>query len=872
MLKERPARLLRVRFPPGSRIGPYEVLSTIGVGGMGAVFRARDTRLQREVAIKVVGEALSGKADILNRLEQDRLAGSLNHANIVAVYDVGVHEGFPYLVTELLQGETLRARLSRGPVPIAQSLGWAVEIAEALAAAHERGIVHHDLKPENVFITRLGHVKILDFGIARSSSPVRESHGLHDPTVRSDLSAATTGLALRTPGYMSPEHVRGERVDARSNVFSFGAILYEILTRERAFQAGSTLESGHAILHDDPADLPPSVPAGIANVAQRCLAKDPGQRFQMAHDVALALDALRVSSAANTAVSAAPAGGRRRRAIWKAALVAGVLSLPLAGFFAGRRYRSATPQPAIRQLTFRRGSVLSARFAADGRTVYFSAAWAGGPAQLYTMTVDSPVFRPLGFDGSKLLSVSPSGELALSLHPKSDGFARGSGTLARVAAMGGIPRELATQIEDADWAPDGDRMAVARFEGDRSRLEFPIGHVLFESSGWISSPRVSPSGDRVAFVDHPDLGDSKGHVLVIGPGSERQQWTGDFEGLGGLAWWPGGQELLVSASEATEPAGLWIARRAAPIRLLYRAPEHLALGDVSRDGRVLVIALNDFRQEVELVRSGEHVPKTIQSFDWAGVSAVSDDGSKVLTTEGVEGKDTILLRNVEQASPVKLGLGNSFDLSPDGRWALAARDQQSHKLWMLPTGAGEPRLLELPGVETVDSAAFFRDGKRIAVVGQSGALAPDRLYVYELEGARLRPISPPGIRRDLSVFVSLDQQWVAAAGVDDVISAYPTSAGEPLRIPEFSSPHQVAGWLADGSLLAFERFAIPSRVDRFDPRTRSLSTFTTLSPGDPTGVSGVRRVRVTPDGRTLVFQFIRSSSTLYLLGWREPPP
>ena len=183
-MKECPARLLGVRFPPGSRIGPYEVLSTIGVGGMGGVFRARDTRLQREVAIKVVGEALSGKAEILNRLEQDRLAGSLNHANIVAVYDVGVHEGFPYLVTELLQGETLRARLSRGPVPISQSLGWAVEIAEALAAAHERGIVHRDLKPENVFITRLGHVKILDFGIAKSSPAVRESHGLPDPTVR----------------------------------------------------------------------------------------------------------------------------------------------------------------------------------------------------------------------------------------------------------------------------------------------------------------------------------------------------------------------------------------------------------------------------------------------------------------------------------------------------------------------------------------------------------------------------------------------------------------------------------------------------------------------------------------------------------------
>src|SRR5215468_10827685 len=237
---------------------------------MSEVYRVRDQRLQREVALKVVGERLSGDAAFLARLEQEaRLAGSLNHPNIVAVHDVGSHDGAPYVVTELLQGETLRERM-RGRVSTSQAIDWTIQIAEGLAAAHQRGIVHRDLKPENVFLTRSGHVKILDFGIAKAAAAVTEPRGLLEPTLSPQGAMTRSGAVLGTPGYMSPEQVRGEPLDARSDIFSFGAILYELLSGRRAFPGGSVVESGHAILHDDPPPLPDGVPQSVAQIVRRC--------------------------------------------------------------------------------------------------------------------------------------------------------------------------------------------------------------------------------------------------------------------------------------------------------------------------------------------------------------------------------------------------------------------------------------------------------------------------------------------------------------------------------------------------------------------------------------------------------------------------
>jgi eukaryotic-like serine/threonine-protein kinase len=290
-----------VRLTPGTRVGPYEVVALLGAGGMAEVYRAKDTRLGRDVAIKVVSEALGADAAFLERFEREaRLAASVTHPNVVALHDVGMHDGKPYFVTELLQGETLRERLTKGPIPLATALEWAAQMAQGLAAAHERGIVHRDLKPENIFITRDGHVKLLDFGIAKLVEAAQGAtpHGLMDATVSPSGSSTGTGMVLGTPGYMSPEQVRGDPVDARTDFFSLGAVLYELLSGHRAFPSGSVVESGFAVLHNEPEALPSNVPAQVAQVVQRCLEKDAGRRFQSARDLAFNLELVRTPTGA----------------------------------------------------------------------------------------------------------------------------------------------------------------------------------------------------------------------------------------------------------------------------------------------------------------------------------------------------------------------------------------------------------------------------------------------------------------------------------------------------------------------------------------------------------------------------------------------
>jgi len=285
-----------VRLTPGARLGPYEVLCVLGTGGMAEVYRVRDTRLGRDVALKVVTEALAGDPELVRRFEQEaRLAGSLNHPNLVAVHDLGLHDGAPYFITELLQGESLRQRLSCGRIPLQAALEWGAQLARGLAAAHARGIVHRDVKPENIFVTSDGHVKLLDFGIAKLAEAVRDKgpHGLMDVTVTPTGSATRTGSVLGTPGYMSPEQVRGESVDARTDIFSLGAVVYEMVSGKRAFPGATVVESGSAILRDEPEPLPAELPPVVAQVVLHCLEKEPARRLQSASDLAFELELLR---------------------------------------------------------------------------------------------------------------------------------------------------------------------------------------------------------------------------------------------------------------------------------------------------------------------------------------------------------------------------------------------------------------------------------------------------------------------------------------------------------------------------------------------------------------------------------------------------
>jgi eukaryotic-like serine/threonine-protein kinase len=861
-----------VRLAPGTRVGPYEVVATLGSGGMAEVYRARDSRLQREVALKVVGETLSGDGAFLARLEHEaRLAGSLNHPNIVAVHDVGSYEGAPYVVTELLEGETLRQRLSHGRPPLSSALDWSVQIARGLGAAHEHGIVHRDLKPENVFLTRSGHVKLLDFGIAKAVLASTSSHDLLEPTLSPAGDLTRTGAVLGTPGYMSPEQVRGGALDARSDIFSLGAILYELLSGRRAFPGASVVESGHAILHDDPLPLPEAVPTAVAQIVRRCLEKDPDQRFRSAQDVGFALDAFRTARGTMPSVDAGWSRlGRRRLAIALAS--AAVLAAVMAALVSGRR----TDQPGrleTRPLTFRRGMVLAARFAPDGRTVHYSAAWSGAPPQVFSTTIDSPESRPLGIGDANLLSVSPSGEVAVALRPYSMFWDRMPGTLARAPAMGGLPRELTGDVDYADWAPDGESLALARVESETSQLEFPVGKVLFRSTGWVSHPRISPGGERVAFIDHDLPAESRGRVRVVDSRGTVETWSPLFDHALGLAWAPGGAEVLLSGMlRPGEMSSLWILRREQEPTLLYRAPVNLILADASPDGRLLVVVW-DWRIEVELW-TGE--PRNVTP-EWTTNSGpavgLSDDGNTVLMSEygrapGLQ--SFVSLWDRRQSVATRLGKGRPLALSPDGRWVLIEEVDHSGKLVLLPTRAGNPKQLGESGLAFISAATFFKDGKRIALLGRRRADVPNQVWELRLEGGALREISAENVETAglPSLFVSPDQHWVATSLPDGTVTAYGIEGGEPIRVLGWGTTHMVIGWLADGRLLAHDRFKVPSPVEAFDLRSRTIHPFTTLMPSDPTGVQRLARVQVTPDGRTVAFAFERSNGILNLLEWK----
>src|SRR5271157_428297 len=563
-----------------SRLGPYEIISAIGAGAMGEVYRARDTRLGREVALKVLPTDLADDVTRRRRFEQEaRAVAALNHPNVVSVYDVGDENGVHYLVTELVDGESLRDIIDRGPLPLRTALDIAAQVAEGLAAAHAAGIIHRDLKPGNIMLTRQGRAKVLDFGLAKQAI----APALTDATI--SLSPTLPGMVIGTFGYMAPEQVRAQTSDERSDIFSFGVVLHEMLSGQCPFSRGSAADVISAILKEDPPDLPASVPPAVERLMRRCVKKNAEERFQSAQDLAFAIRNL----APGTGVDVPPSAARRRAGVragpplWIAALVvaAGL------GFAAARLFWKPA-QPLFRQLTYRRGTISGAAFAPDGRTVVYSATWDNKPAEVFSSNVDFPEVRSLGLTGARLFGVSSKGELAVALDARYRFHTTYVGTLARVPLSGGVPRAVLKDVQEATWLPDGENLAVVHLVAGQSLIEYPIGKVLYRTGGWVSNLAFSPRGDRLAFLDHPVVGDNLGSVAVVTlDGKKTTLWAG-WESERGLAWEHSGGEIFFVASTAGQPKTIYGVTLAGKRRTVISMPAGLAIWDVSPDGRVLL--------------------------------------------------------------------------------------------------------------------------------------------------------------------------------------------------------------------------------------------------------------------------------------------
>jgi eukaryotic-like serine/threonine-protein kinase len=842
---------------PGSRIGPYEIFEQIGAGGMGEVYRARDPRFEREVAIKLLPGALANDAVRLSRFEREaRAAGSLNHPNILTIHDFGYQSGVPYLVSEFLRGETLRESLKRSDITPKAAVAHAVQIARGLGAAHARGIVHRDLKPENIFMVRGGAIKILDFGLAKLPDLLTDTDG-YSPTRLTE-----PGMVLGTFGYMSPEQVRGEPADQRADIFSLGVILYEMLARKRPFAGETWIEETNAILHQEAPDLPRDLSgvrdsAALARIVRRCLAKQPEDRFESARDLAFALESLL------EVASQAPAGNRVRHLLWGAAAAA---ALAIAAFLVASSFHPP-PAAAFQRLTFRRGIVSAARFTADGNTVVYSAAWDLDDFQLYSTRPGSAESHPLGHSHAMLFAVSSQGDLALCI-PTSRTQHGVIGRLARAPLSGGGPLERAEDVSAADWSPDGSELAVVRVENERSQIEYPIGRVLHRSrlsTGYMEALRVSPRGDAVAFLDHPLHDDSAGWVAMIDLAGNYRTISSRFNSMRGLAWSPDGSEVWFAAAQQGMNMGVWAVSRSGRERIIARFPAYISVEDISRDRRVL-ISLHTLSESMVHVGSAGN-PNDLYWHDESQVRDISRDGRSILFSESGDATRQdydAYLRKADGSSPaVHLGVGLPLSLSPDGRWVIANPAGAPARLTLLPTGPGEPKPLAADEIHHV-GASWLPDGKGFVFAG----ISPGenlRYYVQSLQGGGPQPITDTDIRyeRRSPIVVSPDGRFVVAVGKDKRVLIYPTAAGQPRAVPGLEPGFTPLQWCAENHLV-LHRYDEPApRLWKADVRTGNLALWKELTPPNLVGLLDLTPIRVSPDCQSYTYSPLNVLSQVY---------
>ena len=836
---------------------------------MGEVYRARDVRLGREVALKVLPQELSQDRERLARFEQEaRSASALNHPNIVAIHDIGQSDSVSYIAMELVEGRTLREISGGGPLPVRRIVSIAPQVAEGLAKAHSAGIVHRDLKPENLMVSKDGFVKILDFGLAKLVAP--ESGGISAmPTVAKP--ETHPGSVMGTVAYMSPEQASGQPLDFRSDQFSFGSILYELATGEKAFQGKTAAETMAAIIREDPKPLAQSaaqVPLPLRWIVERCLAKDPEERYASTRDLARDLAGVRdhiseVSSGAEALIAAPARPGRRLRLLL---IGAGLLAALAAGaFIAVNLWKKAPAQaPSFHRLTFRAGVIGNARFAPDGQTIVYGARWVGEPLRMYSTRPESPESRPFDFPHADILAISSSGEMAILL-----GIQSGRGVLARAPLSGGAAREALVGVPyaGADWAPDGKQLAVVRVVEGKRRLECPIGKVIVETADRPYAPRFSPRGDLIAFFSQE--GDSTSLAVVEASGKGKKTLSKGWKDISGVPCWrPDGGEIWMTAAGTGQTSALYAVDLKGKRRLVTRVPGYLELDDISRDGRVLVAHHTIVRILAGLF-PGQEKERDLSWLDSSVPADLSPDGKTLVLTEDGEGSGAapaVYLRKTDGAPAVRLGEGSAIALSPDGKWVLASVPSgggKPERLVLLPTGAGESRVVN-DRLESFEGAAWLPDGEGFVFAAREKGHEP-RIRVQDLKGGDPRPLSPEGVRiRPATNPLSPDGKFVLGIQDGAKASLYPLEGGEARPVAGLELGDWPIQWSEDGRFLYVHQLqGIPNKVWLLDPASGERRLWREIKPSEP--AYSLASLLVSPDGKSYVYGFQRTFSELYLV-------
>jgi Tol biopolymer transport system component len=838
---------------------------------MGEVYRAHDTRLGRDVAIKVLSPHLAAAPEVHARFEREaRTISQLNHPHICTLYDIGRDGGTDYLVMELLEGETLAHRLEKGPLPVAEVLAFGTQIADALDRAHRAGVVHRDLKPGNVMLTKSG-AKLMDFGLARAAGVAGAPGTLAEsPTVSRPLTAE--GTIVGTFQYMAPEQLEGKEADARSDLWALGCVLYEMATGKRAFEGASQASLISAIMKDEPRrilELQPMSPPALEHLVKRCLAKDPDKRWQSAGDLARELEW--VGTGGSGAGAPAPVTVHRRRG--------GRLRFPLAALCCIALGAAVATTVHMRHAvshivsfmpkSFQQYPIFNARFAPDGQSIVFSAAPEGNTPELFSVRPEYIAPRSLGLRQVHLLAVSSRGELAVLTRARHVAHCVFTGTLAQMPLGAETPRELLESVRDADWSPDGSALAIIREVGGKDRLEYPIGKVLCESGGYLSNVRLSPRGDRIAFFDHPYKWDDRGSVKMADLAGRVTELSSGYASEEGLAWSTDGSQVYFSGADSSVNAAfgakIFAVTLAGKRRVAQESAGALVIHDVSRRGRWLVTR-DDLRLGITARPPGASTERDLSWLDGSGEPALSADGRTMLFTE-VGGEHNanyaVCLRKTDGSSVVRLGEGGAQQISPDGRWALAFVPTSPMQPVLYPTGAGEPVKLERFRIEAYETGAvWFRDGRRVVLCGIEPGRGP-RVYVQEIPGGKPEPITPEGTHLG---GLSPDGKLVLARGSDGAWAVYPVEGGAPQPVPDLKATEEIIRWSTDGrTVYVFDPREVPSRVERFTLATGRRDLVLLLGTGNQTGLTRVIKVSMADDPRVYAYSCYHLLSTLFVV-------
>jgi len=852
----------------GSRLAQYVIEASVGVGGMGEVYRARDTRLNRQVAIKVLPALMADDPDRLARFEREaQSVAALSHRNILAIHDFGRASidgqagEVTYAAMELLEGETLRARIAHGALPPRKIAEYGIQIARGLAAAHDKGIVHRDLKPENLFVTSDETAKILDFGLARRDEP---AVGGTAETMAASRQRTEPGTVLGTFGYMAPEQLRGEPGDARSDIFALGAVLYEMAAGRPAFVRDTSAETMTAIMRDDPPDFDGSTPVGLARVILHCLEKKAGARFHSAHDLAFALEALGTPTTSSGSQAASAVSVRPRRS-WLPAVAIGAALAGAAAFWAGHRTGSASSRvepPSFRQLTFGVNDLVYARFAPDGRTVVYSGDSDRSRPHVSLARLDSRGTTRLPLPIAGLLAVSPTNEMALLLDPQGGWFTGREGTLAQAPLLGGSPRPMLEHVTYADWHPKGAGLLAVHVADGRQRLELLPGGVLYETDGEIGWPRFSPEGDRIAFFDWPIRNDDRGTVVVLDVATrKRQAISRTWEGARGLAW--SGGEVWYSAQPQGDLYHVYASTMDGRERLVYRAPSHVILQDVSTDGRRALVSRFERRINTSVLMEGETAERDYSMLT-AYARDLSPDGRTLVLSDAGAGSDAeydIYLKSLDGSDPVRIGTGEAQKFSPDGKWVLSVRHGPPARVMILPTGPGEPREISTGPVAVTD-ARWFPDNTLLVIVGSEPGHAR-RGFVADTRGAVPRPFTPEGITFTSNMLaVSPDASRVVLRAPDGRVMLYETSNGTATPVAGLAASEMPIGWTADGASVLVRT---EGRIDRVNAQTGARDAWVTLRPSNPSLLMRPPTIVLPPGSRSYVVNYQDYKNTLFVV-------